>query len=129
MPKSKHRKKTPKRKPKTNKPIKQTTKKATLNDTAQDIIDLYGDYMMTEEYDDIPLTDDMIQAKKDVDHLISRIQSGAADYEEIALSLDDYFMSMEEAAEERGFVIGYLYAITHAKDVVYKKEGAELADE
>lgn len=129
MPKSKHRKKTPKRKPKTNKPIKQAVKKTTLNDTAQDIIDLYSDYMITDEYDNIPLTDDLIQAKKEADHLISRIQSGAADIDEIGFTLNDHFMSIEDAAEERGFVLGYLYAVTHADNVIHDEERGKHDEE
>lgn len=122
MPKSKHRKKTPKRKPKTNKPIKQAVKKTTLNDTAQDIIDLYSNYTMSSEYDNIPLTVDLMDAKREADQLISRIQSGAADIDEIGFTLDDYFMSIEDAAEERGFILGYLYAVTHADNVIHDEE-------
>lgn len=125
MPKSKHRKKTPKCKPKTNKPVEQAVKKTTFNDKAQDIINLYRDYTTTDEYDDIPLTDNLMDEKKEVDHLISRIQSGAADIDEIGFTLDDYFMSIEDAAEERGFVLGYLYAVTHADNVIHDEEGGE----
>ena len=125
MSKSKHRKKYAK--------VKQTgkinSKKATLNDTAFDIIDLYRDYMMTPEYDNIPLTDDLIQVESNADHLISRVQGGTADIDELAFYLDDYFMTMKGAAEERGFVIGYLYAITHAKTVIYDEERGKQDDE
>lgn len=116
MPKSKHRKKTPKRKPKPNKPIIQKVEKATLNDTAQDIIDLYGDYMMTPEYDNIPDTTSIIQIKEGIDRLINQIQSGNVDNDELAATLDDYFLDMQDAFETRGFVIGYQYAKTYTDD-------------
>ena len=114
MPKSKHRKKAPKRKPKPNKSVNQMVKKVvTLNETAQGIIDLYGDYIMTPEYDSIPDTTDIIQIEKNIDYLINQIQNGSVDNDELAATLDDYFLNMFDAAEQRGFVIGYQYAKTH----------------
>lgn len=121
MPKPEHKKKTTKRKP-----IKQTAKIATLNDMAQGIIDLYSDYIMTDEYNDIPLTNDLIHAKNEFDQLVSRIQSGAADMDEVGFFLDDYFMQIENAAEERGFVLGYLYAVTRANNVIHDEEKGEM---
>lgn len=129
MPKSKHRKKTPKRKPKPNKPIVQKVEKATLNDTAQNIIDLYGDYMMTPEYDNIPDTTSTIQIKRGIDHLINQIQNGSIDSDELAATLDDYFLDMQDAFETRGFVIGYQYAISHINNDIYDEERRVTADD
>lgn len=129
MPKSKHRKKTPKRKPKSNKTTVHKVEKATLNDTAQNIIDLYGDYMMTPEYDNIPDTTSTIQIKKGIDHLINQIQNGSIDSDELAATLDDYFLDMQDAFETRGFVIGYQYAISHINNDIYDEERRVTADD
>lgn len=129
MPKSKHRKKTPKRKPKPNKTTVHKVEKATLNVTAQDIIDIYSDYMMTPEYDNIPDTSSTLQIKREIDHLINQIQNGSIDSDELAATLDDYFLDMRDAFETRGFVIGYQYAISHINNNIYDEERRVTADD